>query len=69
MAEKMYIDINADQLREYMRTHQENQYQLVDVRQAREYGEAHIAGAMLLPLGELSARLCELPEGRDIIFY
>ncbi len=69
MEEQKYIDINSDQLRDYMGGHQEKEYQLVDVRQPREYGEAHIAGAMLLPLGELSARLCELPEGRDIIFY
>ncbi len=67
--EKKYRDINADQLRAYMGEHQEREYQLIDVRQPKEYGEAHIAGAILLPLGELSARLGELPRDRDIIFY
>jgi len=69
MEEKNYRDITADQLRVFMRNHQEREYQLVDVRQPKEYGEAHIAGAILLPLGELSARLGELPRDRDIIFY
>ena len=69
MAAGNFIDIDADQLRAYMAGHEEHSYQLVDVRQPGEYAQGHIAGAILLPLGELSARLCELPETRDIIFY
>ncbi|HHB75653.1 MAG TPA: rhodanese-like domain-containing protein [Desulfobulbus sp.] len=64
-----FTNVNADELRAYMHGHQESEYLLVDVRQHNEYQAGHIAGARLLPLGELSARLSELPMDRDIIFY
>jgi len=69
MADTEFTNVNADELRAYMHSHQENEYQLIDVRQHDEYQAGHIAGARLLPLGELSARLSELPVNRDVIFY
>jgi rhodanese-related sulfurtransferase len=64
-----FTNISADGLRNYMETHHEREYVLVDVRQPKEYNEAHIAGATLVPLGELSARMIELPDDRDLVFY
>jgi len=69
MANTEFTNLNADELREYMHSHQENEYTLIDVRQHNEYQAGHIAGARLLPLGELSARLSELPMNLDVIFY
>ncbi len=66
---EQYTNISADALRSYFRKHHEKKYQLVDVRQPKEYTQGHIAGATLLPLGELAARQCELSRDRDIIFY
>jgi len=40
---------------------------LLDVREPFEWDIAHIEGARLIPLGELSSRLDELPEDRKII--
>ncbi len=40
---------------------------LLDVRQPEEYREGHIAGATLIPLGELQQRMKELPRDRQII--
>jgi rhodanese-related sulfurtransferase len=40
---------------------------LLDVRQPEEYREGHIAGAKLMPLGELGRRMKELPKNREII--
>ena len=40
---------------------------LLDVRQPEEYIQGHIAGAKLIPLGELGAHLKELPKNREII--
>ena len=34
---------------------------IVDVRQPDEYEEAHVAGAILIPLGEVQARVAEIP--------
>ncbi len=69
MGRKEFRNITADELREYMRMHKEEDYLLVDVRKPDEYEKGHIPGARLLPVGELSARLSELPQDKDIIFY
>jgi rhodanese-related sulfurtransferase len=40
---------------------------LLDVRQPEEFRSGHIAGARLIPLGELPQRLAELPKTQEII--
>jgi rhodanese-related sulfurtransferase len=40
---------------------------LLDVREPQEYVGGHIAGAVLLPLGDLQRRLGELPQDREIV--
>ncbi len=40
---------------------------LLDVREPDEWAEAHVAGATLIPLGELERRIAEVPRDRDII--
>ena len=41
---------------------------VVDVRQPEEYRQGHIQGSKLIPLGQLSGRLKELPKNREIVF-
>jgi glyoxylase-like metal-dependent hydrolase (beta-lactamase superfamily II)/rhodanese-related sulfurtransferase len=43
--------------------------QLVDVRTTREWNEAHIDGAVNLPLSQLPERLEELPANRPLIVH
>ncbi len=40
---------------------------LLDVRQPDEFRHGHISGAKLIPLGELSRRMQEVPKGREIV--
>jgi len=40
---------------------------VVDVRQPEEYRQGHIQGSKLIPLGQLSGRLKELPKNREIV--
>ena len=40
---------------------------LLDVREDDEWAAGHIDGAQHIPLGELSARLSELPKERTIV--
>jgi rhodanese-related sulfurtransferase len=40
---------------------------LLDVREPDEFRHGHIAGAKLVPLGELSRRLHEVPPGQEIV--
>jgi rhodanese-related sulfurtransferase len=39
---------------------------LVDVRQPREYAEAHVPGAVLVPMDQLGSRVEELDPGRPL---
>jgi rhodanese-related sulfurtransferase len=41
---------------------------VVDVRQPDEYRTGHIAGAKLIPLGDLNRRIKELPQNKEIVF-
>ena len=40
---------------------------VIDVRQPDEYRSGHIAGAKLVPLGELNRKMQALPKNRQII--
>lgn len=42
---------------------------LLDVRPEDEYALGHLPGALNVPLGELEARLAELPADREIVAY
>lgn len=43
--------------------------QLIDVRQPDEYAFASIAGAKLIPLGEIISRMNELDQTRDTVVH
>ncbi len=40
---------------------------LLDVREASEYAEAHIAGSTLIPLSQLANHTASLPKDRPIV--
>jgi rhodanese-related sulfurtransferase len=42
---------------------------LLDVRPEDEYRAGHLPGAVSVPLGELEARLAELPTDREVVAY
>ena len=42
---------------------------LVDVREPWEYEEYRIAGALLIPMGEVIARAAEIPADRDVYVH
>jgi rhodanese-related sulfurtransferase len=41
---------------------------LVDVREKEEWDAGHMPDAVWIPMGEIAARIAELPRDRDIIF-
>ena len=61
--------MTAEEAREYMATHQEGTFTLLDVRQPKEYQQEHIPGSKLVPLPELGDRLEELDPQKPIIVY
>jgi phage shock protein E len=42
---------------------------LLDVRTPEEYRQAHLRGAMLIPLSELEKRMQEIPRERPLLVY
>jgi rhodanese-related sulfurtransferase/DNA-binding transcriptional ArsR family regulator len=42
---------------------------VIDVRPAEEYAAGHIPGALSVPLGELKARIAQLPPAAEIVAY
>jgi len=62
-------NISAEETKEYLGSSQPGSYQLVDVRQPKEYKEQHLPGAILIPLGELPDRLNELEQDVKTIVY
>ena len=42
---------------------------LIDVREPDEWREGHVAGARHIPLGDLAARLAEVPRDRSVLLF
>lgn len=40
---------------------------VVDVREADEYEDGHVPGAILVPLSELEARVDDVPSGQPVL--
>ena len=62
-------NLNAEELRKYMADHAAEAYTLLDVRQPKEYEQSHIPGARLIPVGQLSDRLDEIPRDKPTLVY
>lgn len=61
--------ISSEEVREFLRDHTPDEYNLIDVRQPREYERGHIPGAVLIPVGELPQRLAELDPSKQTVAY
>jgi len=69
MYDSEFKDITTKELKQFIKSHNEKEYLLVDVRQPDEYSEGHIPGAKFIPLNELVSDLSGLPANRDLVFY
>jgi rhodanese-related sulfurtransferase len=54
---------------ELLRRVRSGEVTVLDVRPPEEYRAGHVPGALSIPVGELKARLAELPRGREIVAY
>lgn len=62
-------NVTAEETRQFIESGEPDRYQLVDVRQPKEYEQTHIPGAILLPLAELADRYTELNADKPVIVY
>ena len=54
---------------ELLRRAKAGEVTVLDVRPPEEYRAGHIPGALSIPVGELKARLKELPKDREVVAY
>jgi rhodanese-related sulfurtransferase len=54
---------------ELLRRVKNGEVTVLDVRPAEEYRAGHIPGAISIPVGELKARLKDLPKDREVVAY
>ncbi|MGE4299577.1 MAG: rhodanese-like domain-containing protein [Desulfovibrionaceae bacterium] len=69
MAPPAFGNLTADALKTFLATVNENQFELIDVREPAEYQQAHIPGARHIPLGQVEDALPGLDRGREYVFY
>lgn len=62
-------DMSPVEVRKFMLDHGPEAYQLLDVRQPKEYTSGHLSGAVLIPLKDLMGRLSELDPDRATLVY
>jgi rhodanese-related sulfurtransferase len=59
----------AEKVRQFLSEKNRDSYNLIDVRQPKEYEREHLPGAHLIPLGDLPKRLSEFDPGKPTIVY
>jgi len=59
----------AEKIRQFMKEKNPDEYNLIDVRQPKEYERGHLPGAKLIPVGELKDRLSEIDPDKPTIVY
>jgi len=59
----------VEEVREFLKNKNPDEYNLVDVRQPKEYERGHLPGARLIPVGEVADRLIELDPDKPTIVY
>ncbi len=62
-------NISTDEAKEYIKAHKHDSFQLLDVRQPKEYEQEHLPGAILIPLKDVVARKDELDPDKPTLVY
>jgi len=61
--------MNTEEAKQLLKEHQLTDIQIVDVRQPSEYHNDHIAGAILIPLPQLSDSYDLLKKNTPLLVY
>jgi len=61
--------INATEARAFMAERAQEDFNLIDVRQPKEYEARHIPGSKLIPISELDKRLDEIDPSKPTLVY
>lgn len=62
-------NMSVEEARRFLAENKEQDFTLLDVRQASEYEQSRLPGAVLVPLPELPSRLDELDRDKPLVVY
>jgi rhodanese-related sulfurtransferase len=60
---------SPEEVRQFLKEKNPEEYNLVDVRTPKEYEGGHLPGARLIPVAEVANRLSELDPNKPTIVY
>ncbi len=63
------VNMSPEEVKSFMAEHKPGDYQLLDVRQPKEYAKEHLPGAILIPVRELTERMDELDPTKPTFVY
>ena len=61
--------MTTEEVREFLKDRNPDEYNLIDVRQPLEYETGHIPSAQLMPLGELRDHISAIDPSKPTITY
>jgi sulfur-carrier protein adenylyltransferase/sulfurtransferase len=61
--------IDAAEAKAFMAERSQDEFNLIDVRQTKEYEASHIPGSKLIPIAELDKRLDEIDPSKPTLVY
>ncbi len=61
--------ISAAEVRKELAADDPARWQMIDVREPREYAGGHLPGAVNIPLSQLANRLSEVDRDRPVVTY
>jgi rhodanese-related sulfurtransferase len=59
----------AEKVRQYLQEHKPDEYNLLDVRQPKEYEREHLPGAVLITMSDLPDKMAELGPEKTTLAY
>jgi len=62
-------NMSPEEAKTFMADRPRDSYQILDVRQPREYEQGHLPGALLMPVKEVTTRMAELDPEKPILVY
>lgn len=60
---------SAEKIRKFLENHEPDEYNLLDVRQPKEYKREHLPGAVLITMSDLPDKMAELDPEKTTITY
>lgn len=62
-------NLSPEEAKRFMDSRAGDSYQILDVRQPKEYEQGHLPGALLIPVKEVAARKAELDPEKPVLVY